>query len=39
MTRRHPTNPEKDSRIFTRTARTVKAINLPATIFRGGIRL
>lgn len=39
MTRRRPTNPAKDPGIFRRTARSVKAINLPATIFRGGIRL
>lgn len=27
-----------DKKIFTRTARKVKAINLPQKVFRGGIR-
>lgn len=37
--RRKKTNPKIDKKMFTRTARTVKAINLPVRIFRGGIRL
>lgn len=39
MNRRHPTNPRKDEHIFTRTAQSVKSINLPVRIYRGGIRL
>lgn len=36
---RKKTNPKKDKRKFTATAEKVKAINLPVTVFRGGIRL
>lgn len=36
---RHPVNPSKDKRIFTRTATKTKALNLPVVNFRGGIRL
>lgn len=39
MKARAPTNRKKDKKIFTRTASKVKAINIPAKIFRGGIRL
>lgn len=36
---RRKVNKSKDQRKFTRTAERVKAINLPVTVFRGGIRL
>lgn len=36
---RRRTNPKRDKRRFTATAEKVKAINLPVTVFRGGIRL
>lgn len=39
MKKRAKTNPKKDKKIFTRTASKVKKINLPGTIYRGGIRL
>lgn len=39
MKARSPTNKRKDKKIFTRTAAKVKKINLPGTIYRGGIRL
>lgn len=39
MKARAPTSRKKDKRIFTRTASKVKKINLPGTIYRGGIRL
>lgn len=39
MNKRYPTNASKDSAIFTRTAQSVKSINLPVKIYRGGIRL
>lgn len=38
MKRRAKTNPKKDKKIFSRTATKVKAVNLPGTIYRGGIR-
>lgn len=37
--KRKKTNPRIDKKMFTRTAKSVKAINLPVRIFRGGIRL
>lgn len=36
---RKETNPQVDSRIFTRTARGTKKINVSPRIQRGGIRL
>ena len=36
---RKKTNPSRDKRMFTATASKVKAINLPVTVYRGGIRL
>lgn len=35
---RRPTNKKKDSKIFTRTASSSKAINLGVVTYRGGIR-
>ena len=32
-------SPKKDKAIFTRTASKTKSINLPSTIYRGGIRM
>ena len=39
MAKRKRVNRRKDRRIFARTARKTKAINLPVKIYRGGIRL
>ena len=39
MKRRKVAKPAVDKKIFSRTASKVKAINLPAKIYRGGIRL
>lgn len=39
MKKRAKTNRKIDKKIFSRTARTVKAVNLPTKIYRGGIRL
>lgn len=36
---RRPANPQKDKKIFTRTAAKIKSINLGVKNFRGGIRL
>lgn len=36
---RKKVRPGPDKRKFTRTASHVKAINLPVTVYRGGIRL
>ena len=37
--RKRVKNVRKDRRIFSKTARKTKAINLPVKIYRGGIRL
>ena len=37
--KRFKASPKKDKAIFTRTASKTKSINLPSTIFRGGIRM
>lgn len=37
--KRFMTNPRKDKKIFSKSAAKTKAINLPARIFRGGIRM
>lgn len=37
--KRFKPNPRKDKKRFTKTASTVKAINLPVKTYRGGIRL
>ena len=37
--KRKRVNPRSDKKYFTRTASTVKAINLPLKVYRGGIRL
>lgn len=39
MAKRKRVNRRKDRRIFSKTARKTKAINLPVKIYRGGIRL
>lgn len=39
MKKRFAVSPKKDKKIFSRTARKVKAINLPQKVNRGGIRL
>lgn len=39
MARRKRVNRRKDRKIFSKTARKTKAINLPVKIYRGGIRL
>lgn len=36
---RHKMRPQKDKKVFTRTAVKSKKININPTIFRGGIRL
>lgn len=36
--KRFRTNPSKDKKKFTYTAKKVKAVNLPQKVFRGGIR-
>ena len=37
--KRHKVNQAKDARIFKNTASKMKAMNLPRTALRGGIRL
>lgn len=37
--KRFKTKPKLDKKIFSRTASKTKSINLPAKIFRGGIRM
>lgn len=37
--KRFKTKPKVDKKIFTKTAAKTKSINLPAKIFRGGIRM
>lgn len=37
--KRFKTKPKVDKKIFMKTAAKTKAINLPAKIFRGGIRM
>lgn len=39
MRRHRVKSPRKDSRIFSRTARKAKKINLAPRVMRGGIRL
>lgn len=39
MAKRKRANRRKDRKIFSKTARKTKAINLPVKIYRGGIRL
>lgn len=39
MAKRKRVSRRKDRRIFSRTARKTKAINLPVKIYRGGVRL
>lgn len=39
MARRKRVNRRKDRKIFSKTARKTKAINLPVKIYRGGVRL
>lgn len=40
MAKRKPiTNPNKDKRVFTNTAKKTKSINLAGTVMRGGTRL
>lgn len=37
--KRFKTKPKLDKKIFTKTATKTKSINLPAKIYRGGIRM
>ena len=37
--KRFKTKPKVDKKLFTKTASKTKSINLPAKIFRGGIRM
>ncbi len=37
--KRFKTKPKLDKKIFSKTASKTKAINLPAKIYRGGIRM
>lgn len=39
MSYRESVNPSKDQRVFNRTARVTKKINVSPRIMRGGIRL
>lgn len=38
MSKRGSVNPRKDKSIFTKTASSVKSVNLPIVNFRGGVR-
>ena len=38
MGKRGSANPRKDKVIFTKTASSVKSVNLPNVNFRGGVR-
>lgn len=38
MSKRGSVNPSKDKSIFTKTASSVKSVNLPIVNFRGGVR-
>lgn len=39
MAKRSRVRPRKDRKVFTRTAKSSKKINVNPTVFRGGIRL